>query len=166
MTRITTTQVMARVTTRKTTHSMTAPNSGEDLRSALCRASPALMSYFSDWIQTSVRRMSVDFPVIFHENTSLNVCRVQLQAFLSTSGCSIETVTIIREKSSGTSPFVFASAHTLTYPLSLYFIRCFQRLWICAVCKLGTCPRFCRPALPVHSSTSASVTWRICYGDL
>ncbi|KAF9002035.1 hypothetical protein BDQ17DRAFT_1426312 [Cyathus striatus] len=37
-----------------------------------------------------------------------------LQAYLSSNGCSIETVTIIRERSSGTCTFVFAVAHALT----------------------------------------------------
>ncbi|KAL0947210.1 hypothetical protein HGRIS_013328 [Hohenbuehelia grisea] len=37
-----------------------------------------------------------------------------LQAYLSSYGCSVETVTIIRERSTGISSFVSASAHVLT----------------------------------------------------
>lgn len=41
-------------------------------------------------------------------------CVAQLQAYLINSGCTIETVTIIRDRSTGTCPFVSASAHALT----------------------------------------------------
>ncbi|KAK7466909.1 hypothetical protein VKT23_003973 [Stygiomarasmius scandens] len=49
-----------------------------------------------------------------------------LQAFLNSYGCSVETVTIIRERSTGSCPFVFTFAYALTF-LAIRFIKVLPR---------------------------------------
>lgn len=63
-----------------------------------------------DFTEADVCRLSSLAP-IFAPLTKTRIF-VQLQAYLTNAGCSIETVTIIRERTSGTFPFVFVSAHT------------------------------------------------------
>src|SRR6266550_1129980 len=86
---------------------------------------------------------------------------LQLQAYLSSYGCNIETVTIIRERSSGTCTFVSAFAYALT-SFAVGFTRYLERLWIRAIHKYGSRSRLRRPSIPFYSSTSASLPRREC----
>lgn len=58
--------------------------------------------------------MSVDFSNPLYAPVTEVIPQFQLQAYLVSQGCNIETVTIIREKSTGTIPFTFAASLSLT----------------------------------------------------
>ncbi len=80
-------------------------------RNACSRLIPALMSSFLASIRTLQKLMYDNLPCHL---TLFSPFYSQLQAYLSSNGCSVETVTIIRDRSTGTCPFVFPFAHTLT----------------------------------------------------
>ena len=86
---------------------------------------------------------------------------LQLQAYLSSYGCNVETVTIIRERSSGTCTFVSAFAYALT-SFAVEFTRYLERLWIRAIYEYGARTRLCRSSIPFYSSSSAGLTRRQC----
>jgi hypothetical protein len=97
-------------------------------RSVCKLQSPALTSFF--WASTLIflKQMLVNScncvsPKLTSSSTS------QLQAFLNSKGCSVETVTIIRERSTGSGPFVFDVSHPLTF-LAIRFIKVPQRVLV------------------------------------
>ena len=59
-----------------------------------------------DFTEADVRRLFISNTILIPITDFIRLF-VQLQAYLSGNGCSIETVTIIRERSTGTCPFVF-----------------------------------------------------------
>jgi len=66
------------------------------------------------FVKKRLLSQSVPSPHVIFLGLDPDFTEADLQAYLTANGCNIETVTIIRERSSGTCPFVFASAHTLT----------------------------------------------------
>ena len=71
-------------------------------RSARSPASPALTLYSSVSTQTLPRRMFVDVSVHTPPHLSESALQHQLQAYLTNQGRTVETVTIIRDRSTGT----------------------------------------------------------------
>jgi hypothetical protein len=96
----------------------------------------------------------------------------QLHTFLTGQGCSIETVTIIRERSTGTCPSLESS---WTIPLTIPFFlspfsfssyrlhRPIQGLRFRPIRFYRGRTRLRGPAVSLHSSSSSSLAWRICY---
>jgi len=63
--------------------------------------------------------MSVDSRIPEYRSPVTEVASYQLQAYLLSHGHTVETVTIIRERSSGTCNFSISHAHSLTLSFAL-----------------------------------------------
>jgi hypothetical protein len=85
-----------------------------------------------------------------------------LQAYLVSNGCNVETVTIIRDRTSGTYNLCICSpAHALTYSSPLDFQRSLQRLRLCPVHHRRSSTRVCRPVLSLHPDAAACLARRL-----
>jgi hypothetical protein len=97
-------------------HGSLRPIPGARRRRTFCQKAPAAVGaeppcHFPGFRSRLHRGRCLSTPSFLYRHYPVTEAGLQLQKYLASNGCTIETVTIIRERSSGTCPFVSLFLH-------------------------------------------------------